>query len=83
MKRSNQTETECDDDDLEGQRFEKIINPLNIIDVYTKLETLLGLKLSGHTNTLTEASNLIDELYKRSETQTEQYINVLDKFDTE
>ena len=36
------------------------------------LDLKLGLKLSGHTDTLTEASNLIDELYKRGETQSEQ-----------
>ena len=35
----------------------KIIIPSNIIDIYTRLEVLLGLKLSGHTDTLTEASN--------------------------
>ena len=55
-------------DDLQGEGL-KIIIPSNIIDIYTKLEILLGLKLSGHTDTLTEASNLIDELYKRGETQ--------------
>ena len=36
--------------DLEGQGIEKIIIPSNINDIYTRL---LGLKLSGHTNTLT------------------------------
>ena len=48
-------------DDLQGEGV-KIIIPSNIIDIYTRLEILLGLKLSGHTDTLTEASNLIDEL---------------------
>ena len=52
---------------LKGRGVEKIIIPSNIIDIYTRLEILLGLKLSGHTDTLTEASALIDELYKRSE----------------
>ena len=47
---------------LEDQRIEKIIIPSNIIDIHTRLENLLGLNLSGVTNTLTEASNLIDEL---------------------
>ena len=28
--------------------------------------------MSGHTDTLTDASNLIDELYKRGEIQNEQ-----------
>ena len=47
---------------LEGQGIEKIIIPSNIIDIHTRLEILLGLTLSGHTDTLTETSNLIDEL---------------------
>ena len=50
-----------DEIDLEGQGV-KIVIPSNIIDIYTRLEILLGLKISGHTDTLTEASNLIDEL---------------------
>ena len=59
----------------------KIIIPSNIIDRYTRLEFLLGLKLFGHTDTLTEATNLIDELYKRGETQNEQqYRTALDNF---
>ena len=59
----------------------KIIIPSNIIDIYTRLEVLLGLKLSGHSDTVTEASNLIDELYKRGEIQNkQQYRNALDKF---
>ena len=67
---------------LEGQGL-KIIIPSNIIDIYTRLEILLGLKLSGHSDTLTEASNLIDELYKRGEIQNEnQYRNALNKFQT-
>ena len=45
-----------DSDDLQGEGV-KIIIPSNIIDFYTRLEILLGLKLSGHTDTLTEASN--------------------------
>ena len=69
-----------DSRDLEGQGV-KIIIPSNIIDIYTRLEILLGLKLSGHTDTLTEASNLIDELYKRGEIQNkQQYRNALNKF---
>ena len=51
----------------------------NIIDKYTKLETLLGLKLSGHVDTLTQASNVIDELNKGGETRNEQqYPKALD-----
>ena len=66
--------------DLEGRGL-KIIIPSNINDIYTKLESLLGLKLTGHTDTLTEASNLIDELYKRREIQNkQQYGSALNKF---
>ena len=69
-----------DSDDLQGEGL-KIIIPSNIIDIYTRLEVLLGLKISGHTDTLTEASNLIDELYKRGEIQNkQQYRNALSKF---
>ena len=66
---------------LKGRGIEKIIIPSIIIDIYTRLEILLGLKLSGHTNTLTEASNLIEELYKRGEIQNkQQYRNAIIKF---
>ena len=68
------------DKQLKCRRVEKIILPSNIIDIYTRLEVLFGLKLSGHTDTLTEASDLIDELYKRGEIQNkQQYRNALDK----
>ena len=70
-------------DNLEGEGVQKFIIPSNIIDIYTRLEILLGLKLSGHTDTLTEASNLIDEFYKRGEIQNkQQYRNALNKFQT-
>ena len=66
---------------LQGRGIEKIIIPSNIIDIYSRLEILLGLKLSGHTDTLTEASNLIDELYKRDEIQNkQQYQHAINKF---
>ena len=69
-----------DSSDLEGLGI-KIIIPNNIIDIHTRLEVLLGLKLSGHTDTLTEASNLIDNLYKLEEIQNkQQYQNALNKF---
>ena len=69
-----------DSDDLQGEGF-KIIIPSNIIDIYTRLEVLLGLKLSGHSDALTEASNLIDELYKLGEIQNkQQYRNALNKY---
>ena len=66
---------------LKGEGIQKIIIPSIIIDIYTRLEVLLGLKFSGHTDTLTEASNLIDELYKRGEIlNKQQYRNALNKF---
>ena len=60
--------TDDSDSDLQGEGI-KIIIPSNIIDIYTSLEVLLGLKRSGHTDTLTEASALIDQLYKLGEIQ--------------
>ena len=54
---------------LKGHGIQHILIPSNIIDIYTRLEILLRLKLSGHTDTLTEASNLNDELHKRGEIQ--------------
>ena len=71
------------DTKLKGKGIEEIIIPSNIIDIYTRLEILLGLNLSGRTDTLSEASNLIDELYKRGEMQNkQQYRNALNKFHT-
>ena len=80
--RYKQSKTNFKKHNLEGQGV-KIIIPNNIIDIYTRLEVLLGLKLSGHTDTLTKASNLIDQLYKLGEIQNEQqYRNALNKFQT-
>ena len=59
-------------DDLQGEGV-KIIIPSNIIDIYARLKNLRGLKLSGHTDTLTEAINLLSELYKRVEIQNKQH----------
>ena len=68
--------------DLEGPGLKFIIPP-SIMDIYTKLEVLLVLNLSVHTDTLTESSNLIDELYKRGEIQNkQQYRNALIKLQT-
>ena len=59
----------------------KNIKSSNIIDIYTRFEILLGLKLNGLGDTLTEASNLIDELYKRGEKQNDQrYRNAINKY---
>ena len=55
-----------------AKELRKNFNPSNIIDIYTRLEIFSRLKLSGHTNTLREASNIIDELYKRGENQNKQ-----------
>ena len=69
LSRSFQSGT--DSVDLEGQEVKNIV-PSNILDIYPRLDVLLGLKVSGHTNTLTEGSNLFDDLYKRGEIHKEQ-----------
>ena len=72
------TENEEESVDLQGEGI-LIIIPSNIVDIWTRLEVLLGLKLSGHTDNLTEASNLIDEFFRRGEILNEQqYRNALD-----
>ena len=69
---------------LKGKGVEKTFIPSNIIDIYTRLEVLLGLKLSGHTNTLTEGNALIDELFRLGEIQNKQQNrNALNKFITQ
>ena len=66
----------------EGQGL-KIIITSNIIDIYTRIKVLLGKNLSGHTDKLTETSNLIEELHKRIVKQNEQqYRNAPDNFYT-
>ena len=80
--RYKQSKSNFNKRNLQGEGV-KIKIPSNIIDIYTRLEVLLGLKLSGHTDTLSEASNLIDEFYKRGEIQNKQkYRNALNKFST-
>ena len=70
-----------DESDYHEGRGVKIVLLSTIIDIRTRLKILLGLKLSGHTATLTDASFLIDELYKRGEIQNEQqYRNAPNKF---
>ena len=79
MHSKTNSEKRVNKSNLEGQVI-KINIPYNIIDIYTRLEVLLGLKISGYTDTLTEASSLIDEIYKRKEIQNEQqYRNALSK----
>ena len=71
------------DTKLKGKVIEINNNPSNIIVIYTRLQILVGLKLSGHADTLTEASNLIDDLYKRGEIQNQQKNrNAPNKFST-
>ena len=55
----------------EGQGM-KVIIPPNITDVWIRLEILLGLKLSGPTDTLTEASNLVGQKFWNDEKQNDQ-----------
>ena len=63
--------------------LKKMIITSNINDILTRLEVLLRFKLYGHTDTLIEASNIIEEFYKRGEIQNEQqFRNALDKFQT-
>ena len=57
--RYKQSTTNFKKHNLEGQGV-KIIVPFSKIDIYNRLGILLGLKLSGHADTLTEASNLVD-----------------------
>ena len=56
-------------DDLKNEGL-KIVITSNTFDKWAKLKVLQGSKLSGHTHTLTEASNLIDKIYQKSETET-------------
>ena len=81
-KRTIEEITVDSDSDSQGEGV-KIIIPSNKIDIYARLQVLLGLKLSGHFDTLTEASNLIDKLYRIGDIQNEQqYQNALSKFST-
>ena len=64
-------------ENLKGQGNEKFNIPSNIFDIYNRLEVLLGLKLRGHTDTITEASNLIDDLYKIGEIQNKRQYQML------
>ena len=61
----------------------KIVIPSKLIVLHTRLEVLLGLNLSGHTNILAEASNVLNEFYQGGEIENEQqHRNALDNFYT-
>ena len=62
---------EDESDEIESRGVE-IIVPSNIIDVWTELEVLLGLRFGDHTVTVTEASNFLDDLYNRGDIENEQ-----------
>ena len=69
-------------DDLQGEGV-KITIPSNIFDIDTRLEVLLGLKLSGHSETFTKANALIDQIYKLGEIQNkQQYRKAINNFST-
>ena len=61
---------------LKGKRM-NIIVPNNIFDIWSQVKVLLVTKLSGHTNTLPEASSLIDDLEKRVKYKTNKNIEML------
>ena len=74
-------EDKPNDSQEEGMKF---IFPCNIINFYTRLEVLIGLKVFGHADTLKEASNIIDELDKICDIDNEQQDqNALEKFSTQ
>ena len=56
---------ENESDNLQGEGV-KIIVPSNKIDISTRLEILLGLKLSAHTDTPTEASELYNYILQQN-----------------
>ena len=62
-------EDECED--LLDQGMKKI-NPSDIFEVWTGLETLLGLTLSENTDTLPDISNLTYDISKKDEKQNEK-----------
>ena len=74
--------SEDESNGLQGEGMKFFISS-NTIDSYTRLEVLLGFSLSGHTETLAEVSNLIDEKYRKGEIQNKkQYREAVDNVDT-
>ena len=43
-------------------RWNEDFYPIQLIVIWPGLEVLMGKKLSGHSDTLTEASNIMDEI---------------------
>ena len=62
--------------EIEGEGL-KVFIPSIFNNIWTRLKLLLGLKLPGHTDTLTEASNLQDKIYQRGETKIDNKIEML------
>ena len=55
----------------------KIMIPSNFTDIWTRVEVLLGLKLNGRLDTSTEASNLIEKIYKKVKYKTNNNVVML------
>ena len=57
----------------------KKVIPSNIVDKWTRIEVLLGLNVSGYTDTFTEASTKLNDFCKEGDLQNkQQYRNALD-----
>ena len=68
------------ENDNQGENM-KFIIPSNIIHMWIRIDVLLELKLSGYTDTLTKARNVIDDLHKRCEVpNAKRYRNALGNF---
>ena len=71
-------ETEGELNVLEGERL-KIIIPSSIFDNWSRSELLLGVNINEHTDTLTKASNLNEDFYRKGEIHNkQQYQNDLE-----
>ena len=72
-------ESENEHDNIRSEQVKFIIN-CKIKHIWTRTEVLLGLQLSGQTDTLTEARSLLHEFYKKVEIQNKrQYQNAPEK----
>ena len=68
--KGNEVEIQDESDDIKSEMLEIFINS-NIIEDWTRVDVLQRLKLSSHTDTLTEASNLKSDLNKKGEIENE------------